>query len=169
MSEEIQFRSLNACDPDFEQKRKQWIAEIEQEEKDFRNRLKPDELDHDALNNFFRGPDDDGQWHPWPASKFHSFSRCDYNFTEEFGRMHRLADNFNRIRLQARFGQSVMELVGWQEVHGVSDDVFRRLAGLVVLGYSTEVVLAFAEECIDPEDYYWTEPTKKRRTGRDIL
>ena len=79
--------------------------------------------------------------------------------------MHRLADNINRIRLEKRFGDSIMELVGWQEVHGVSDEVFRRLAGLVLLGYSPDVVLVFAKEHIDQEDYYWSEPNMKRRTG----
>jgi hypothetical protein len=168
MSEEIQFRTLNANDPDFEEKRQQIIAEIEQEENDFRQAFNPDRMDEEAIFNFFRGPDDAGKYHPWPASKFHSFSKCVYDFAEQFGRMHRLGDNINRIRLEKRFGDSIMELVGWQEVNGVSDDVFRRLAGLVVLGFSPDVVLTFAEDFIDPEDYGWTEPAKKRRTGSNL-
>jgi hypothetical protein len=158
---EVQFRCLRADDSEFEEKRKQWIAEIEQEKSEFLHRFNPHKMDYETIGDYFDGPDEFGKWHPSPADTFHGFSKAVYKFSEGFGHMHRMADMFNRIRLQTRFGSEVMRIVGWQEIHRASEDVFRRLVCLVVLGYSPDVVHFFAENHLDPADFGWTEPIEE--------
>ena len=143
-------------------------AEIENEEQDFRNRFNADKIDFEALQFFFWPPDrKGGRWYPRALSEMCGFARKAYRMSDGLGWMYRHADLRNSLRIRLRFGNDVADFVGWQEVDGCSEEIFRRLTCLILLSYSPKSVLRFALNEIDPEDHWWEEQDEKTEELND--
>jgi hypothetical protein len=148
---------MSSIDTSIEQWRRDAITEMQRDESAFRRRWNAMKIDHEVLNFLFFPPaNKSGQWTPRPVSRFCGFAHSVYRASDGFNRLYRKADMYNQIRLQLRFGEDVGEIVGWQEVEGCSEEVFRRLFALVLLGYSSTAVLQFAKNRL--EDRWWEEP-----------